>query len=296
VKARGLLGLDSGGEKDDLGVKEGREGSARPATSLPQFEEQQDVRQEGISEEVLVQVPQIEIEIFSSGECRLGTVESKPWTADGSWIITVTETQPIVAEIVCFAVTEFKSAKATKADLGSDVKDHVRTLLGHDTLSIGVPLLQLDEEPPDPGEAILQNKYYDKSVQNYPRAVVGFGPNQEMNNVQLYMYSLRACLTISEKIVFFSIDQRANILIGEALDFSISDNKSGTLGQLASHNKRRQVQWCLANIPGAVRLRHGFDSRERQGDMRTVMDLAVLQRALQVQYPNEILAEIIERL
>jgi hypothetical protein len=30
--------------------------------------------------------------------------------------------------------------------------------------------------------------------------------------------------------------------------------------------------------------------------MRTDMDLAVLQRALQVQYPNEILAEIIERL
>ncbi|KAM0862947.1 hypothetical protein ACQ4PT_044933 [Festuca glaucescens] len=197
VKARGLLGLDSGREEDDFGVKEGEEGSARPSASPPQFEEQQDERQEEILEEVPLQVPQIEIEVISIGVCKLA----------GSWMFTVSETQPKVAEVVRLAVTEFMSAKT---DSSCDVKDHARTLRGDDVLSIGVTLLQLDDEPPDPGEALLHTKHYDTSVHICPRAVVCFGLVQEKNIDVPYTYSLRGCLIPSEKIVLFRVEHRAS--------------------------------------------------------------------------------------
>jgi hypothetical protein len=80
------------------------------------------------------------------------------------------------------------------------------------------------------------------------------------------------------------------------IDFSMSDENSETLG-MPSARKNRPVYTRVANkVPEAVDARDGFDINERQGDGQADLDLSVMLRALQIQFPNESLSEIRERM
>jgi hypothetical protein len=137
-------------------------------------------------------------------------VKLAPWIAVGGWIIKKSETQPMVVEFAHFAVTKFKPAKTV---LASVVKNPARTLLLVDFLSLGVLLLQLDDEPPDPGQAFLQTKDNDTSVHILSRAAVCFGSDRGKKNDDICTYSLRVCLiTEEEEVVLFTVGQRVSHL------------------------------------------------------------------------------------
>ncbi|KAK1604438.1 hypothetical protein QYE76_028111 [Lolium multiflorum] len=84
--------------------------------------------------------------------------------------------------------------------------------------------------------------------------------------------------------------------VKKGLDFSVSDDNSGTLGQPKSRNRNRPVyRKPVAVMPEEIGARDGFEAKEQQGDKNTDRDLAVMLQALRVQYPKESLTEIRER-
>jgi hypothetical protein len=84
----------------------------------------------------------------------------------------------------------------------------------------------------------------------------------------------------------------------KGLDFSVSDDNSGTLGRPSARTKSKPVYRSVANatvIPEEIGARDGFESRENLGDIKMGKDLAVMLQTLHVKYPKESLTEIRER-
>ncbi|KAM0838444.1 hypothetical protein ACQ4PT_060971 [Festuca glaucescens] len=85
--------------------------------------------------------------------------------------------------------------------------------------------------------------------------------------------------------------------VKRGLDFSNSDEYSGTLGKTKVRNKARTMfRQEEPVVPETVDARDGFERSEAAGDQRADVDLSMLLCALQVQYPNDTLTELRERM
>ncbi|KAM0872820.1 hypothetical protein ACQ4PT_038464 [Festuca glaucescens] len=80
------------------------------------------------------------------------------------------------------------------------------------------------------------------------------------------------------------------------LDFSLSGDNSETLGVPKVRTRRQVYRQDEDEVPVAIDAQDGFESIEKVGDLGEERDLAVLLHALRVQYPDESLTSIRERL
>jgi hypothetical protein len=100
---------------------------------------------------------------ISDDVCRIDTVESNPRIAAVvlNHLQEASDMHAMVAVSVGFITTK---PMAGKFFFGCQADNLVWTLSSDIVLNNGVPILRFDDEPPDPGESIVQMQDYDRSV------------------------------------------------------------------------------------------------------------------------------------
>jgi hypothetical protein len=106
---------------------------------------------------VMSEASESEGKVVSDVVCKTESVESNPRTAVVvlKHFQTVSVMQSMVTVSVGFTASK---PKAGNLFFGCEVDTSVRTPNGNILPSFGVPLLRVDDEPPDPGESMIQKQ------------------------------------------------------------------------------------------------------------------------------------------
>jgi hypothetical protein len=207
----------------------------------------------------------------------------------------------MVAVSVDFTVSK---PKAGNLCFGCEVEFLVRTPIGNNVLSFGVPLLRVHDEPPDPGESMVLKQDFGKSVQNYSIAVVCDAPNhgkkKDLGLCGLLSFRLQGHVGIhctlgifanleKRDVVMCTQQQRCYILVQSGLRDNFEETHDDLEAKENAGNLPDARLACSAALKGQGGHQHILPAHDYQAQRRVLEDQVLLIQPLAMPEVNSFL-------